>query len=321
MLINVKPSIFGLLFLIAINITAYAQISDTLNAKPLLDSTHTIVTYDTIFLSPDTVTYIDTVYQYYDDLVKNTIEFQAEVFFSPLLFSSKYSFSDIENDEYGQLFEKAHSPELSYSFGANFSLAYKKLLFQSGINYTVFNEDFDYNAPAYLSIDTNIYFSIDTLDTYYIVEGTDTSWFYITEEKEYTQIDTSQHQNSFTSRNSYSYIEFPLIFGYTITKNKFSILPKTGLIIGLLQQTKGKTIDPNNYQDIADLNDLSGSMFTTVPLFIYLSLGIQYHLAEKTALFVEPYYRQQLNSMYKNDFPVSRKIRAMGVKFGFAIKI
>ena len=298
------------LFLITISTKVFTQVNDSINYQ-----------YDTVFLPADTIRYIDTVYMYYEDTLQKKINLQTEVFFSPFFFSDKYSFQNTDNDGYGQLFINAHSPELSYTFGANLNLVYKNLLFQTGINYTQFNEKFDYKSPIYLSYDTSIYIKTDTLDTYYIVVGNDTTWFYITEENEYSQIDTIQNQNYFTARNSYSYFEFPVVFGYTINKNRFSFLPKAGIIIGVLSQTKGKTINIENYQNTSDLNDLSGSMFTTIPLSIYFSLGIHYRFSEKAALFVEPYYRQHINSIYKNDFPISREIRAFGMKFGVVFKI
>ena len=86
-----------------------------------------------------------------------------------------------------------------------------------------------------------------------------------------------------------------------------------------MTQTKGKTINIENYQSISDLNNFS--MFTSVPLSMYFSLGIQYRFTEKVALYTEPYYRQHINSVYKNDFPVSRKIRAVGMRFGILLKI
>ncbi len=279
---------FIFLMLIIVTRSTYAQVNDTTHNQ------NKTFEYDTIFIPADTIRYVDTVFMYYDDTLQKKIKLQAEVFFSPLLFSDKYSSSNLENEVYGQLYEEAHSPGLSYTFGANMSLAYKNILFQTGINYTQFNENFDYKSPTYLSFDTNIYIIPDTLDTYYIVEGADTSWFYITEENEYTQIDTIQNQNHSTAKNTYSYFEFPLVFGYTIDKNSFSIFPKAGFIIGLLQQTKGKTIDLDNYQDISELNDISGTMFTTVPISIYLSLGVQYQLAEKTALLmIQPAARKR----------------------------
>ena len=198
---------------------------------------------------------------------------------------------------------------------------FKNILFQAGINSTQFHEEFNYHPPSYLSFDTNIFIITDTLDTYYIVDGTDTSWFYITEENEYTQIDTIQNQNNYTARNSYSYFEFPVIFGYAINKNRFSFLPKAGIIIGVLNITKGKTINNENFQSTADLTDLSGSMFTTIPISMYFSLGIHFNFSEKAALFAEPYYRQHINSVYKNDFPINRKIRAVGMRFGILLKI
>ena len=303
------------LFLITFSTTAYTQADDTTNYQKITYE------YDTVFLPPDTIRYVDTVYMYYEDTLQKKLIWQAEVFFSPFMFFDKYSFQTTEDNGYGQLFENSHSPELSYTYGVNINLVYKNLLFQTGINYTQFQEKFNYHSPTYLSFNTNIFIITDTLDTYYIVEGTDTTWFYITEENEYTQIDTIQNQNHFTDRNSYSYFEFPVVFGYAINKNRFSFLPKAGIIIGVLKQTKGKTINIENFQSTSDLNDLFGSMFTTIPLSMYFSLGIHYSFSKKVALIAEPYYRQHINSVYKNDFPVNRKIGASGVKSGLVIKI
>jgi hypothetical protein len=196
---------------------------------------------------------------------------------------------------------------------------YKKMLLQSGINYTQFNEGFDYKPPLFFSYDSSTYIKTDTLDSYYIVDGIDTTWFYITEDNEFTEIDTIQNQNYYTAKNSYSYFELPIIFGYSIIKNNFSFLPKAGIIIGILKHTKGKSISFDNSQNILGLNDYP--IFTKLPISMYFSLAVQYRFTEKAALFLEPYYRQQINSVYRDDFPISRKIRAYGVKIGVILKI
>jgi hypothetical protein len=258
------------------------------------------------------------------------IKWSVDLYFAPFIFSdvlsSQAKYNDIVN-----LKKEAVSQRINYSFGANINCNLNNWELQSGVAYSNLQENFDYvirtlhidttesyeyEYGGYFEYDTLWFVNIDTLiatgDTLW-VPHINSSWIETVDSTLITDIDTIVFQHPNEILNRYSYLEIPLIFGYSINREKFSYILKGGIITGIFLNAKGKTFSLQSDNTVTDLTDELN--FMKLNFTLYFSVGIIYKMSNNLNLLVEPFYRKSINSMFDN-YPISNKHRSYGIKIG-----
>jgi len=118
--------------------------------------------------------------------------------------------------------------------------------------------------------------------------------------------------------NSYSYIELPLIMGYTFSQGKLSLTLRAGVIAGLLTKTSGYL--PNPYSEFGkvevDNNTVRKLLFSGI-----IGLEMAYNVSDKISITLSPLYKFSLTSVNKNDFIVDEKFKNTTLKLGIKYKL
>ncbi len=265
--------------------------------------------YDTIAVPGDTIKHQDTLVITVYDTTKT--EYSVGLYYAPSYFYNRYSASIPENLK---LMEDTYSPEWNYSFGGYFGVKRKNWTLQTGISYSRYKERFNYTTYD-ISIDSIDVLIYDTLDSYYVVNGNDTDWVYITDTNYEKQADSVNTPVTNKYLNKYLYFEIPLIIGYEINKEKkLSYTVKAGTIFGIFYKAEGKTFLFDDNNKVYELKD--NSPFVKMNISLFFGLGFNYHISDKISLMVEPSFMQNIKSVFKKDYPVSLKRSVAGIRFG-----
>jgi len=253
--------------------------------------------------------------------------YAAELYNNPL---TKSNFS--KNEATVSLIKKSQSPSYSSSLGGNLNYSFKNCMIQLGVSATQIGEKNTFENKTII-IDSLISGYNQVSYNYYDV---DTVWFYnldslligvldslpiydSTLEIGYNNIpiwdiDSNNTTKKHIVQNKYTYLEIPLIFGYEITRNKFSYTLRAGLITGIFLNAKGSNISFDDSKTITSLNKELPFLKTNFTLLF--GCGLNYKLTENYSLISEFMYRKSLNSLFDNSYPVSQKYNTIGLKLG-----
>ena len=201
----------------------------------------------------------------------------------------------------------------SWSMGGEVKLNIKNWIITSGLSYSVYNQQRSYmhNYQEYSPGDS--YYDYDTTWNWFfdppeigvpIIVGIDSSWI-----KVYNDITIDN-----SGINKVTYIEIPLLIGYRFNANMFSIEINTGTYLGFLLNSNIKVPDFANNIDLVE----SQSARNTMVNFAF-NTSLYYHLNRKTSLYLSPYYKQNLNSVFNDDYPVNQRIKSYGINFGISL--
>jgi len=158
------------------------------------------------------------------------------------------------------------------------------------------------DLDAYLNTGDSVFYTI-----------VDTNIVKTPNQRELISIDSTESTNLVKSINTYSYVEFPIIFGYQFKHNKFILTPKIGLITGIYIKSQGKILTSSfNAQEIP--NDQLPYIKTN--LSATTSIGLEYKMNEFYSIIADPYYRVSLNSIYKKQTDLLYKFNAYGIRLG-----
>ncbi len=266
------------------------------------------VIYDTVYVKKEPV-YVNREIKVDDPA---SIVYLSLGFYASPLFSTNYYFAKSSAEEqYKSNLNAAVSERIGYTIGCNTLFFNRKLRTEIGFAITRINDFFSYAAMQTI-IDTSQVTITDTLDVYYIVTGSDTSAVYITENRQNTIIDTTQNHYNYKEKNSITFFEIPVIFGYELNYKKIGLTPKIGAVPGFIIQKNGFVIDENDTLRTSPikkhLNNFSFSLIA--------SLNFSYDINTRLRIFAEPFFRKWLLNFFSNSFSVKNKPFAFGIKTG-----
>ena len=304
--------------------------------------------YDTIFVTiTDTVKYTDTIE------VFDTIPFQEAMKKMKRNNRNKFEglsvdiFTGIQNSSYTYMandemldmnLNSSSSSAMSFVLGANVNYEIDKWNIQTGISYMQLVEDFNY-LEEINTIDTTGSFweyqaigythSFDTVGYEFQIDELNGDTFYvyvpmiidsITPVFDSTKIYSTEINNSIISyniRNKYTYLNIPVMFGYSFYENKkMTLTGKLGGNIGLLLNAKGKTFSLLDSKSVNDFNE-STLPFLKTNFSWVVGLNMYYKIEKNMGVFVEPYFRGNLNSMFDKSLQVCLKSNGIGLIAGF----
>ncbi len=203
---------------------------------------------------------------------------------------------------------------LGWSVGSDLKLHIKNWIITTGVNYSVYNQNSSYSKTYLEYSPDNSYFDYDTTWVWIFdapdfgkprVKSIDSSWVEVYD-------DVTSNQSGF---NQLKYFEIPILIGYRFSSNMFTFELNAGTSVGFLV-----------YSNIMDVSSLSSNLGTVDDSQMNKSMinfianaSLYYHLNRKTSLFVSPYYKQNLNSVFKETYPVKQQYKTFGINFGVNI--
>lgn len=194
----------------------------------------------------------------------------------------------------------------SFSAGAEITRSFNRYQFTSGIQYTRFSNPFFYSHEVV----EGGFFVNDTIESYYIVNQSDTTWFYLTDS---TWIPRDSRTFNFDRTNRVAYFEIPLMAGFNlISSQHLNVYIKGGIYCAVLLHKNGNAILDRSGYPGAGFSEMDFNTF----IFSYaLGGGVRYRIFDWIDLNAEAVYRQQLNPVYKN-YPINKRISAAGIRAG-----
>lgn len=203
---------------------------------------------------------------------------------------------------------------LGWSVGSDLKLHIKNWIITTGVSYSVYNQNSSYNKTYLEYSPENSYFDYDTTWVWIFdapdfgkprVKSIDSSWVEI-----YDDVTTNQ-----SGLNQLKYFEIPILIGYRFNSNMFTFELNAGASVGFLV-----------YSNIMDISSLSSNLGTVddnqmnKSMFNFIAdASLYYHVNSKTSLFVSPYYKQNMNSVFKETYPIKQQYKTFGINFGVNI--
>lgn len=277
---------------------------------------------DTIHIT-DLVVRVDTVYQKIqtpvaaDDIfhvvlaneLTKVYKFDIGVSGTFYLPRAIYSAPEIYNEKLKEYKESFSNNTFSGSAGVDFRVSYAQYSAGIGAAATLHSQKLDY---SYL-IQNGGYYRKDTLDPYYTLNGTDTTWYYIVDSA-YVPVDNQLF--NYKINNHIRYFELPLTLQYNIGFRSMLIFIKGGIIPGFYLGSDGQQIILNG-DGIQSIDEIEAKK---VVLSYTAGAGIAVPLGRKITFSSSLSYRNHFSSIYK-EFPIDTRFSSIGISAGIIYKL
>lgn len=281
------------------------------NPEPIIEA---VVLKDTVIkIQIDTVRITDTVFiekekprktpiakiknlpvDYFNPNASRENGWAATIYFAPIM--SDFSLGKL-TDEWDIR---------NFSFGMEAIRMFNNWNISGGVKLTHFAGKFNHSY----SITEGGYFVSDTVDEYYTVNQTDTTWYYVTDS---TYLPLDHREYSYNVNNRIGYLELVLSASYDYYSNrKVRLYIKGGLQAGVLIYSTGLAVPDANKPigvDFADLN------FNNLSFSALAGAGIKYNINKYIDFNAEFYYFNNFTEVVV-DYPFDKKIRGVGLKMG-----
>lgn len=298
------------------------------NGKPAVSNP-----IDTIYIyKRDTITYVrtdtvfrhtvqiktDTVIKHDTILVKQPLPSrkfrikQKDTFFSIEPFAGyiycKPVFGKEENfaELYDQITKSSSTGYSNFTGGFNLGYTHKSFAAASGLSYSRYSDNFNFIKTEYIGG----YFDVDTVETYFSVHGTDTSWYYI---KDSTYLPVESHETSIRNNNSYSYLEIPLQLSIRILNTeRVSLWTDAAATGGFLLHNDVYSFDPEetNKTIILDKTDLKPFVFSW-----QLGISAKLRMNNNLSAVLSGSYRSQTGTL-QNGNGFSKHYNSVVLRYG-----
>jgi hypothetical protein len=167
----------------------------------------------------------------------------------------------------------------SNAISFHFLYRYKSWIFETGLGF--YRQKFTTNLSSIVNGWVN---RTDTIDKYYTdINGTDTTWVYITEVR---KVEVSMEKNT-SSDLTYQYISLPLFAGYSKNYKKLTLEFKGGVFIKYYLGSKGLYLTKTPEGGVTTENKKAPE--TKFNIDLCGAITADYFLNEKFHIFVQPY--------------------------------
>ncbi|HEY9114216.1 MAG TPA: outer membrane beta-barrel protein [Bacteroidales bacterium] len=214
-------------------------------------------------------------------------------------------------------YQLAHeSSAVSYSAGLDFQVTFKNWFVQTGLAYSRFKNNRNYNYS---------FSAFDSLQSHYV---NDTTWGWlfdppITGEPIIIGIDSvfvPVYNQINEGSNEWECIEIPLLAGYNFNKSRFTVNIATGFSYGIYIKANGNVPSLSEQNVFTNLSEIEDKM--NRHQFNYLlQVGVSYHITPDWSIMAYPFYKQNLQSVFDNNYPIDERFRTFGIKFGFIVNL
>ncbi|MEO6168261.1 MAG: hypothetical protein ABIO46_14880 [Chitinophagales bacterium] len=233
------------------------------------------------------------------------LHWSAEAFFSPDL--SFQHLTDHSNDSL-TLTHWNKRMEKSFTTGLRFSLDFDGGFFlKSGLTYSKEQASFTLQKTwvVLVILDSTYYYTIwhPFEDPQYV--------FYSD-----TTITSRDSVASYASSITYSFLNIPLLVGYTFDFNKFHIGVQSGVIFNAQFSKQGSSIDPQTLEPVTLPENNTSFFRNRGSLSIYAGIENEYRFNEHIGLFAEPFFQMQLKPITSDAAPIEQRLHKFGLNTG-----
>ncbi len=203
-------------------------------------------------------------------------------------------------------------PMTDYGAGAGIRYYLGQWFLETGLNYSRLSQKTEYDITAKI-LDAELSgYRPDTIwgwfyDPPYIgvpvVIGIDSSW-----------VDVYKTIHNFkTVINRHEYLEVPLMAGYSFGSGRFGFDIAAGISAGFLMNVNGEVFSDDRF---VPLDKNTSNEFILNGL---LNIGINYRISEKYDLFFKPFYKKNLQQVFKSGYLSEQKFDVFGINTGVNI--
>ncbi len=252
---------------------------------------------------------------------ENTLK-KARIFSLSLYGSPSITMAGVKvengDNKYLNIRKDGESPALSWAVGGDIQIHLKNWFIQTGINYSVYRNNKNYNYNYQLLDSANSYFNYDTVWVwiydppnleYPVMVGIDTTWVPV-----YKDINVYNR-----GTNQWSYLEIPILVGYQFNYRKFDFEIATGISIGFLMNYSGSLPHFPDVEGMDNIDKLDNNINRTMYNYL-LQLGMIYNFSKKWSILTQPYFKQNLQSVFDNKYPVNQRFSAVGLNVGLRVR-
>jgi hypothetical protein len=279
---------------------------DLLNSKGI----SSLITLEGRFLLLDS--------NYFKPETRKKLTFKNHLFVAvkagPEFHQTDYSLNDGEFSGYTDLRSSSTSSKVGGSIQVTLSYyLHNNIFFETGFRYNQLREEVKYNSFTVLS-ESTVYDS--TLLGYKVgPTGEPVAIYDITE-----RIEQEKDITSKSSINVYHTVGVPLLIGYQMDFNRFSVQLKTGASVTLFSKRNGEILGINENETI-NLGSNEDPYKNNLILNWEIAAGVGYQLTETISVIAEPTYRTSLNEVTLRDSPLGEKNKTFGFLTGIRIKL
>lgn len=240
----------------------------------------------------------------------------------------------INNNLYNHSTSKYHPGITDYNISANIKYEVNKFFIKTGINYSTlneidllsFNEQLNDTSASHYTYDIHEYITYDSVDWWINPDNPyDTLVYYEpilnqdTINMKWNRVD-SLYDRSYqkTIETNLRYIEIPMIFGYKQQFNRFAIGVLNGIGIAFKVGDEGYLIQNDEIIQITRAN----SPYNDMIINYIAGIDFSYKINRNISIFVNPQYKTNLTSIFKNQAINNKQIHSFGINAGlnFVIK-
>lgn len=280
----------------------------------------TLLLTDTVFVV-DTVLIRDTIYR--QKVVKNAHKgnvsfkgtliddtrpvFYFDVFYAPIVGSTVF---DGGSTQLRSLYSEAFEDKFSYAAGINGGVVKNGFIAETGLAIRKVRNGFSY---TYTKPEESFY-EVDTLDSYYTVSGSDTSWYYVTDSS--MQV-IPGYEEFYQNTNEYTFLDVPLNIGYQLKVNRFDLEFKAGLSLAFLLSKQGYYIAEETLYPVKEIENLDSKVGVNGGI----SLGGVYHINKRIGLSGQLNMRTALSDPFRDAYPVEADRSEFLLRFGIRARL
>lgn len=256
-----------------------------------------------------------------------------DISYTPYIFNYSSELLNQELQSNYNFYTDNNKPRYSFSTGLGLSFNYNRFNVESGVYYHKYTQSIsqlikEYNpiTSSYFDYFENEYWNRDTtmildLDEYLngnivYIPYIDSTLLHYEDSTEIFYADSVLIDKLLSGANSYHIIDVPIVAGYELRYNRFTVTPKAGLITSFVVKRLG-----NSY-NIADGTIISADLLPNNKIVFdyYTAINLKFDINKHFSVFVEPHIRGDINSIYPTSYIISEKSRKFGVKTGISYK-
>ena len=229
-----------------------------------------------------------------------------------LYLSGVYNKAETLHDNYPSEINVTCLPSVDYGAGAGIRYFFGKWFLETGLNYSRFSQKTEYDITDKI-LDTEL--SGYRPDTIW-------GWFYdpphigvpVAIGIDSSRVDVYKTIHNFkTVINRHEYLEVPLMAGYSFGSGRFGFDIAAGISAGFLMNVNGEVFSDDRF---VPLDKNTSNEFILNGL---IKIGINYRVTEKYDLFFRPFYKKNLQPVFKSGYPLEQKFNVFGINAGVNI--
>ncbi len=304
--INTTPD--TIIQIVTVPVTRY----DTIVVRDTVVKIETRLVHDTVFMEPAATN--KTRARKTVSLSRNVFQSEAErqntwsLLLSASQMTSGYQIlSEITGNPGLEKATRSESLSMkNFGFGVAAQLNMNNLGLRAGVGISSFSRSFSYDEL----VRTGGFYNIDTIDVFYTVIGSDTTWTYVADS---SYVPLEQRETVYDRQNRIVFLELQLGMQFTfIRSNNYSFYVDAEMHLATPLLVKGSSIENAAGYPAIELNAADYSSWLAA---YQAGIGMKYELSNWVDLYAEVFYKR-FTVQDIPSYPVDRRLHGGGLRIG-----